>query len=113
MVEALGRGAFIFHLSTLRIQSPKCSKGATYSKYLSTLQARFFNIMDLLGLARFFQRRLFTGYHYPFSNYYFLNHLATVIGVLCFPMRLVRIPNCSHTQLLCVDTYLSSSDIIL
>ena len=59
VVEALGRGAFKFHLSTLWVQSSKCSRGATYLKYLSTLEAQLFNMIDLLGGASFFQPKAF------------------------------------------------------
>ena len=59
VVEALGRCAFIFHLSTSWAQSSKCSRGATYSKFPSTLQARLSNIIDLSGRVCFFHPKAF------------------------------------------------------
>ena len=84
VVEALGRGAFKFHLSTLWVQSPKCSRGATYLKYLSTLEAQLFNIMDLLGGASFFQPKAFywdlTSFSYLFLEI-FINKIAGLFNI--------------------------------
>ena len=70
VVETLERSAFIFHMSTSWVQSPKCSRGVTYFKCLSTLQAPLLNIMDLLGGASFFQPTAF----YWDSNYFEIKH---------------------------------------